>query len=181
MARRNTYNWNEGALERLKALWFQGLATREIAERMGCTKNSIIGKAHALGLPHMVRIRARRDAEKGSKEAPALPKPSPKPKSEPKPRRTVRTPKPPFIPSKRELKPTRQDGNVEPQPLMLNIDALQRKSCRWVYGDVAAGDYGYCGHEAAPDSHYCTYHDGKMYRSNFRERLNRDAERYKSN
>lgn len=43
--------WDDKADAKLRALWAEGLSTAKIGERMGITKNSVIGRAHRLGLP----------------------------------------------------------------------------------------------------------------------------------
>ncbi|MDJ0948777.1 MAG: GcrA family cell cycle regulator [Alphaproteobacteria bacterium] len=42
--------WTEERVERLQQLWEAGVGTAEIGERLGMTKNAIIGKAHRIGL-----------------------------------------------------------------------------------------------------------------------------------
>lgn len=44
-------DWTEKMESRLRELWAEGHSTAEIARRMGTTKNSVVGKAHRLGLP----------------------------------------------------------------------------------------------------------------------------------
>jgi len=43
--------WSEEIIERLRALWAEGLSTAEIGRRMGISKNAVVGKAHRLNLP----------------------------------------------------------------------------------------------------------------------------------
>lgn len=43
--------WLPQAIDTLRTLWAEGHATGEIARRLGTSKNSIVGKAHRLGLP----------------------------------------------------------------------------------------------------------------------------------
>jgi len=43
--------WTEETIERLRALWAEGLSTAEIGRRMGISKNAVVGKAHRLNLP----------------------------------------------------------------------------------------------------------------------------------
>lgn len=42
--------WTPELIERLGALWAQGLSTAEIGRSLGISKNAVIGKAHRLGL-----------------------------------------------------------------------------------------------------------------------------------
>ncbi len=43
-------DWTEEALTTLRKLWAEGLSTQQIANRMGITKNAVVGKAHRIGL-----------------------------------------------------------------------------------------------------------------------------------
>ncbi len=42
--------WTEDRVEELKKLWEQEISTAEIGKILGVTKNSVVGKAHRLGL-----------------------------------------------------------------------------------------------------------------------------------
>ena len=42
--------WTDSKIEQLKELWKQNTLTNEIAEQLGTTKNSVIGKANRLNL-----------------------------------------------------------------------------------------------------------------------------------
>lgn len=43
-------NWDDETIALLRRLWRDGHSTAEIARKIGTTKNSIVGKAHRLGL-----------------------------------------------------------------------------------------------------------------------------------
>jgi GcrA cell cycle regulator len=43
--------WTPLKISALIALWNEGLSTSEIGNRLGVTKNAVIGKVHRLGLP----------------------------------------------------------------------------------------------------------------------------------
>lgn len=45
------FEWTADAVRTLIQLWDEGLSSQKIADRMGLTKNAIIGKVHRLGLP----------------------------------------------------------------------------------------------------------------------------------
>jgi GcrA cell cycle regulator len=59
-----TSEWTDERTGILRALWQEGLTTREIGVRMGITKNAVVGKAHRLGLP-------KRQSPIAAKEPPA--------------------------------------------------------------------------------------------------------------
>ena len=42
--------WTPERIERLIALWEEGVTTAEIGRRIGVTKNAVIGKVHRIGL-----------------------------------------------------------------------------------------------------------------------------------
>ena len=43
-------SWNTQKVEDLRKLWNEGVATSQIGEQLGFTKNAVIGKAFRLGL-----------------------------------------------------------------------------------------------------------------------------------
>jgi len=48
--------WTPERIERLIALWEEGVTTAEIGRRIGVTKNAVIGKVHRIGLvPRVVK------------------------------------------------------------------------------------------------------------------------------
>ena len=49
-----TMAWTEEKVSELKELWGSGLTTSQIGERLGYSKNAVIGKAHRLGLARAV-------------------------------------------------------------------------------------------------------------------------------
>ncbi len=48
---RSDAGWTDARLDILRRLWAEGLVIDVIAERLGVTRNSIVGKAHRLKLP----------------------------------------------------------------------------------------------------------------------------------
>lgn len=53
--------WDDAQLGRLRELWNEGVSTSKIGQALGRTKNSIVGKAHRLGLePRNSPIKPRR-------------------------------------------------------------------------------------------------------------------------
>jgi len=46
-----TIEWTPTRISALIALWNEGLFTSEIGNRLGVTKNAVVGKVHRLGLP----------------------------------------------------------------------------------------------------------------------------------
>ncbi|MEQ8667036.1 MAG: GcrA family cell cycle regulator [Rhodospirillales bacterium] len=48
------FEWTPERIAALIALWEEGLTTSVIGERLGITKNAVVGKVHRLGLPKRV-------------------------------------------------------------------------------------------------------------------------------
>jgi len=44
------FDWTSDAVERLKALWADGLSASQISREIGASRNGVIGKVHRLGL-----------------------------------------------------------------------------------------------------------------------------------
>ena len=107
-------SWTDERIDRLKAMWTQGLTASQIAEDLGgVSRNAVIGKAHRLGLDSRPSpVKAGKEKEKkapAAKPAPtpaaAPPAPKPAPKREPKPASTAR------------VKPVAADDDDGPDPL----------------------------------------------------------------
>ncbi len=68
--------WTEQAVEILEALWTEGRSAREIAGKLGVTRNAVIGKANRLGLSHNSSVQARCErltAKPGRERPPSSP------------------------------------------------------------------------------------------------------------
>ena len=91
-------SWTDERIERLKALWKQGVTASHIADELGgVSRNAVIGKAHRLGLqsrPSPVKPNEpeapppappKKSAKAAPKPAAATPAPKPEPKSKAKP------------------------------------------------------------------------------------------------
>lgn len=50
-----SFEWTPERIAALIALWEEGLTTSVIGERLGITKNAVVGKVHRLGLPKRVQ------------------------------------------------------------------------------------------------------------------------------
>jgi len=92
-------SWTEERIERLKALWSQGITASQIADELGgVSRNAVIGKAHRLGLqarpspvkPNEIEAPAPEPAPATASRKPRAaaapePEPDPEPESEPDP------------------------------------------------------------------------------------------------
>lgn len=112
-------------IERLRELAAQGLTSREIAEDLGTTKGTVIGRVHALGIQLMHKPGYVRQRPK------AAPKNNNPSGWSGVPKRVAAPPKPP-------LKP--KDGNryvpslpaVRPVAAPVMLMKLGRRSCRYI-------------------------------------------------
>lgn len=55
------FDWTEASVQKLEALWAEGLSTAEIGRRIGVSKNAVVSKAGRLGLSRPSPI--KRDGE----------------------------------------------------------------------------------------------------------------------
>jgi GcrA cell cycle regulator len=52
-------DWTPEVVEKLKELWAQGLSITQIGQRLGITRNAVVGKAHRIGLSRRASVVAR--------------------------------------------------------------------------------------------------------------------------
>ena len=125
-------DWTDAAIARLKELWGEGFSASECGQRMGVSRNSVIGKIHRLGLSH----KYRRPRE-----------------------RTRRMTKPRIRENKRPLPPPTpyQEPSPPPLPPIGSVDLLDLRAgmCRYPHGD---GPYRFCGAPQAFGYPYCREH-----------------------
>ena len=88
-------SWTDERIERLKALWTQGMTASQIADELGAvSRNAVIGKAHRLGLQSRPSpVKPNELGEEPQAASPAAPEPAreaapweePEPAAEPAP------------------------------------------------------------------------------------------------
>lgn len=124
--------WSEEAVLQLRALWgLPGLSAAAIAERLGVSRNAVLGKAHRLGLskPHRPGAPA--------KQRRAEPRPLVRP------------------PLRRAAAPVVAAGDLGPQ--VARLEDLPAHACHWPIGDPSEPGFGFCG-RPAPERVYCDPH-----------------------
>lgn len=136
--------WTEARTRQLQDLWETDMSARDIAKEMGgITKNSVIGKAHRLGL-----------SMKDKKSKPVE-------KSKAKPRKPVVRKLNPNWVERTSLVPASIPAPQGPQG-GLPIGSLKTSSCRAITGVLALpnGDSepAYCGADKATDKNWCAHH-----------------------
>lgn len=125
----------------LRQLWADGQPASQIAGAIGQTRNSIIGKAHRLGLP-------RRE------------KPKSMFKQNPRKKHGDPKAKPPV--------PVGRPGPVSREKPGISILELNSNSCRQVIGVGKDGLARYCGKQVKPTKWCCEDHYGINYYQGYR-------------
>jgi GcrA cell cycle regulator len=139
--------WNDLARSMaLRKLWFEGVSTAEIGRRIGCSKNSVVSKAHRLNLP---------------------PRPSPiirggNRKSRPKVKRTAETYGVRIVHSPKHTLPAMASTQIMPLPLLAaSLRPLQRLSndpCCWPIGEPRTPSFRFCDEPTLYGHPYCSEH-----------------------
>lgn len=149
--------WTEDRIADVKAMLLEGLSASQIAARIGngCTRNSVVGIVHRkedlkkIGFARQAPAGlARQEWRKVSK-----------PRGQWGGKRTVKVAPP--APAPDRWKPKRKviEEAADKPPLMLSIDDLTGRTCKWPIGDPDHDDFGFCGHEKAIDGGpYCRAH-----------------------
>jgi len=145
--------WTDSRIKTLSALWIEGLPASVISERIGVTRNAVIGKARRLGLPPHADWQARRAAAR--REAKAS---EPRAKR-PRPTRSKYAP-PPIITQPRRERVMQVIAPIEMR--RVGIMELGHRMCVWVDGD-SRHPVTYCGADCEDGRSYCPGHHAMVY------------------
>ncbi len=156
--------WTPELIKDLKKLWNKGLTTVEIGNRIGMSKNAVVGKAHRLGLEG---------------------RPSPIKREKKKEHTAVHTPK--KVVAKQTIKPETESSILPPEPVFeaepivetpvvskkrkskgVHLIDLKPTSCRWPEGDPKDADFRFCGQECVAGKIYCEEHCAVAYSGFFK-------------
>ena len=143
-------NWDNFMLNSLRSLWDQGVKTAEIARRLGCSKNSVVGKAHRMNL-------TPRPNPVGSKGT----LPLAQPRKPPAPRKPT-TPKPGRITIsewQHEPAPVVPKPKPEPRNAALPIPVGELRpalQCQWITSDERP--WRFCSDASGKGRSYCAVH-----------------------
>ena len=153
-------DWTAARIAVLRELWAEGHSTAEIGRRMKLSKNSVIGKAHRIGLgrPSPIRaagtggrpnqVKAGRAPRTALAALPSLvvlpaalvtPVAAPGPETRPVPRRPML---PPVAP----------------------VEARDRGPCCWPIGEPGTRAFRYCDAPVMAAGSYCAAHRAVAYR-----------------
>jgi GcrA cell cycle regulator len=164
------FDWNAETIARLRILWAEGHGTKEIGLRLGCSKNSVVGKAHRLDLParpspiglssgaspyaaqQRIHQPHRRTVRPTLPPLASLSGSVPRP--QPIPKRVAATPKP-KAPKREQL----------PKAIYRLPPQFGRvATCCWPIGEVGREGFRFCDSvEVVPGRSYCWEHVKKAY------------------
>ena len=144
--------------EQIRALWVEGLTGTEIGQKLGMTRNAVLGAIYRLRRAGLVDIRdedknAVRKQLDGRKRAPKKTRPT-KPRVERKPAPPPKLPK--LVATEATDLPT---GPITPN--MVSLFNLKADHCRYAVRGVGAGTF-YCG-EPKERGSYCAAHGAICY------------------
>lgn len=161
--------WTDEMVDRLRAMWAEGLTTGEIGKRLGVSKNSIVGKVHRLGLSGRPSpIKKKEDAATDSAPT-AEPKASKeKPAKELKPHKNKTEKSVPEPAAKIDIKTMERES--EPQTAAAHthggktmLTDLDNHTCRWPLGDPKDENFHFCGRKVRIGQTYCDEHANIAY------------------
>lgn len=151
-------DWTDDRIERLKALWRDGLSAGEIATRLGrVTRSAVLGKLHRLKLRRDQTPKAKR--ERGAQFA----KIGVKARNDNRP---VRPPRP-QRPSAAifALAPLREapEEVVVPAHERRGLADMPDDNCHWPIGDPLKAEFHFCNRTKVPNLPYCEAHCRRAY------------------
>jgi GcrA cell cycle regulator len=152
--------WSDEIIERLRALWAEGLSTAEIGRRMGISKNAVVGKAHRLNLP--ARPSPIRRGGEGGRSRPVV-------------RRVVGPTLPPLATA--TLPPVTQAPAPAPRPAIAVTKpapalrpaaspasrAARFNPCCWPLGEPGTAAFRFCDEASLTGKPYCAEHAQLAY------------------
>ena len=167
--------WTPELIKDLKRLWNKGLTTVEIGNRIGMSKNAVVGKAHRLGLegrPSPIK----RDKNKIQITEQKVEKVLKEKKD------TIEQPIPEIEPETLESTSFPPEEILKAEPIIempkskkgkrkgVQLVDLKPTSCRWPEGDPKDPDFCFCGQECVNGKIYCEEHCAVAYTGVFKAR-----------
>ena len=137
-------SWNQQKVDDLKKLWNEGVATSQIGEQLGFTKNAVIGKAFRLGLERRQNSRKKISQPTSFSSATLY----------------------------RETSSSSSSMSVKKEPIKRRekfnfkksiVGTGNFRSCQWPIGDPLEEGFHYCGGQNIPTKPYCIEHFKKAY------------------
>lgn len=128
--------WASDAVESLRRLLLvEKLSASQIGQRLGLTRNAVLGKVHRLGI------------------GTGGPKPASTPRFEPTPRAHARTRIETLAPTM-----TKKDEATAPPFLAVRFADLGPRACRYACETEFHAPHTFCGQPVREGSAYCPYH-----------------------
>lgn len=156
--------WNPEQLAELRSLWAKGWTAKRIGDKLGITRNAVVGKARRLGLEGRVPSVHPRPIQKQVRivHAAGITKANEARRAAKKRKRhndgNIRQP---TLPS--SLAAARRFTDMkEPRSLNVPLVELTEGSCRWP-NDKFESPFLFCGNAAAFGSPYCGFHTRCAY------------------
>lgn len=137
-------DWTDKDVATLSSMWSNGHSARDIADRIGVSRNAVIGKARRIGLAIHVNAVVEREKK------PAAPKKEKVSKA----KLRVKTVSP--VPLPVEEPPPIVASIAAPRSLCLTLIELESHNCRWPYGERSS--LTFCGNDVDHGKIFCTYH-----------------------
>ena len=157
--------WNEETIQKLRALWAEGLSTAEIGRRMGVSKNAVVGKAHRLALParpspirrdvvgRAPRVRAPRRVNGSTLPSLAIPVP------------VAVEVAAPVVPASVPVPVVVDRAVTRPAAVVASPGPRYSRSaaCCWPIGEPGTKSFRFCDAAATHGKPYCTEHAAVAY------------------
>lgn len=135
--------WSEAKDKQLRDLLALGLSSAAAAQRMGISKNAVVGRASRLGIVYGRTAKKERESRQNIIPLPRSKKIAPSAAVE-------------------GMKDVKRLEN-EPEPIGALASPPGDDTCRWVHGDPATTTWRYCGHPQKDSSVYCAHHHARSY------------------
>lgn len=148
--------WSEEDLSILRRLWVEPVTAAYIGTQLTLKrgKNAVVGQAHRMVLGAKMPAPKKKTKHRGrSIQVRGPRKAAPKPLEVVKIVKTVEPPPVKATPPALTFRPF----------VLVSPEALDRRMCRWPYGDPAKPEFGYCG--CHTEGVYCLVHRGIAYRA----------------
>lgn len=176
-------SWTDERVERLKALWSEGLSASQIAAELGSvTRNAVIGKVHRLGLSG----RAKPQVQAARPPVAAQPRVKATVPSRPVSHQPRATSMPLSVGNVALKSEEATDLEIAPRVLpqieaeaityeRMSILNLTEQTCKWPIGDPGRPDFFFCGRKSDSGIPYCAYHARIAYQPSAERRRERRA------
>lgn len=151
--------WTPDVIQRLRTLWAEGHSTAKIGNRLGFSKNAIVGKAHRLKLPGRPS-----PIQRGR----GIPR-------QPKVRRPVAPPA--FTITTISPTPPASERVFERAKAVTPACPCGQRSCCWPIGEPGRAGFRFCEGPVESARPYCTAHSEVAYVKKTSRRRDLDAPR----